>query len=50
MSDIAQIILALIGTDITLLGIPAGVLLFLFRMLHQDVDSWYKALRFLGQV
>ena len=45
MSDTAQIILAVIGTGITLLGILAGLLLSLFRMLRQDVDSRHKDLR-----
>ena len=45
MSDTAQIILAVIGTGITLLGILAGLLLSLFRILRQDVDSRHKDLR-----
>ncbi|MDE2965825.1 MAG: hypothetical protein OXU26_18100 [Acidobacteriota bacterium] len=45
MSDTAQIIVAVIGTGITLVGILAGLLLSLFRMLRQDVDSRHKDLR-----
>ncbi len=45
MSDTAQIILAVIGTGITLLGILAWLLLSLFRGLCQDLDSRHKDLR-----
>ena len=51
-TDITPIILAGIGTGITLLGILSGLLIFLFRILRQDmatlrqdVDSRYKDLR-----
>ena len=36
MSDTAQIILAVIGTGITLLGILVGLLVSLFRILRLD--------------
>ncbi len=39
MSDTAQIILAVIGTGVTLLGILVGLLLFLFRIQRQDATS-----------
>ena len=39
MSDTAQIILAVIGTGVTLLGILAGLLLALFRLLRQDIKE-----------
>ena len=49
MSDTAQIIVAVIGTGITLLGILAGLLLFQFRIqrqdiatIRQDIDSRHK--------
>ena len=52
MSDTTPVILAVVGTGITLLGVLAGLLLFLFRMLRQDmavvrqdVDSRHKDLR-----
>ena len=45
MSDTAQIILAVVGTGITLLGIQTGLLVSLFRILRQDVDSRHKDLR-----
>ena len=39
MSDTAQIILAVIGTGVTLLGILLGLLLFLFRIQRQDTAT-----------
>ena len=39
MSDTAQIILAVIGMGITLLGILAGLLVSLFRILRQDIKE-----------
>ena len=39
MSDTSQIILAVIGTGITLLGILAGLLVSLFRILRQDIKE-----------
>ena len=49
MSDTAQIIVAVIGTGITLLGILVGLLLFQFRIqrqdiatIRQDIDSRHK--------
>ena len=45
MSDTAQIIVAVVGTGITLLGILTGLLVSLFRILRQDVDSRHKDLR-----
>ena len=39
MSDTAQIILAVIGTGITLLGILAGLLVSLFRILRLDTNT-----------
>ena len=45
MSDAAQIILVVVGTGITLLGIQTGLLVSLFRILRQDVDSRHKDLR-----
>ena len=39
MSDTAQIILAVIGTGVTLLGILAGLLVSLFRILRQDIKE-----------
>ena len=36
MSDTAQIIVAVIGTGVTLLGILAGLLVSLFRILRLD--------------
>ncbi len=39
MSDTAQIILAVIGTGVTLLGILAGLLVTLFRILRLDINS-----------
>ena len=39
MSDTAQIILAVIGTGVTLLGILVGLLVSLFRLLRQDLAS-----------
>ena len=49
MSDTAQIILAVIGTGITLLGILVGLLVSLFRIqrhdlatLRQEMDNGHK--------
>ena len=39
MSDTAQIIVAVIGTGVTLLGILIGLLLFLFRIQRQDLAA-----------
>ena len=39
MSDTAQIIVAVIGTGITLLGILVGLLVSLFRILRQDIKE-----------
>ena len=39
MSDTAQIIVAIIGTGVTLLGILAGLLVSLFRLLRQDLAA-----------
>ena len=39
MSDTDQIILAVVGTGITLLGILVGLLVFLFRVLRQDIKE-----------
>lgn len=39
MSDTAQIILAVIGTGITLLGILVGLLVSLFRIQRQDMAA-----------
>ena len=39
MSDTAPIILAVIGTGVTLLGILAGLLLSLFRILNAKIDA-----------
>lgn len=39
MSDTHQIILAVVGTGITLLGILVGLLVFLFRILRQDIKE-----------
>ena len=39
MSDTTQIILAVIGTGITLLGILVGLLVSLFRILRQDIKE-----------
>lgn len=58
MSDTAQIILAVIATGVTLLGILTGLLLALFRIqredsakirqeiraLHSRIDALYQAL------
>ena len=45
MSDTAQIILAVIGTGITLLGILVGLLLFLFRIQRQDLAAFRTEIR-----
>lgn len=37
MSDTSQILLAVTGTGVTLLGILAGLLVSLFRLLRQDM-------------
>ena len=39
MSDTTQIILAVIGTGVTLLGILVGLLVSLFRILRQDIKE-----------
>lgn len=39
MSDTTPIILAVIGTGVTLLGIMAGLLVSLFRILRQDIKE-----------
>ena len=39
MSDTNQIILAVVGTGITLLGILVGLLVSLFRILRQDIKE-----------
>ena len=39
MSDTAQIILAVIATGVTLLGILVGLLVSLFRILRLDINS-----------
>ena len=39
MSDTAQIILAVIGTGVTLLGIMASLLIFQFRIQRQDLAA-----------
>lgn len=39
MSDTSQIILAVVGTGITLLGILVGLLISLFRILRQDIKE-----------
>ena len=39
MSDTTPIILAVIGTGVTLLGILAGLLISLFRILRQDMAA-----------
>ena len=39
MSDTAQIILAVVGTGVTLSGILAGLLVFQFRIQRQDIAT-----------
>ena len=39
MSDTAQIILAVVGTGVTLLGILAGLLVSQFRIQRQDIAT-----------
>lgn len=39
MSDTNQVILAVVGTGITLLGILVGLLVFQFRILRQDIKE-----------
>ena len=39
MSDTYQVILAVVGTGITLLGILVGLLVSLFRILRQDIKE-----------
>ncbi len=45
MSDTAQIILAVIGTGVTLLGILVGLLVFLFRLQRQDLTALRQDMR-----
>ena len=49
MSDTAQIILAVIGTGITLLGILVGLLVSLFRIQRQDLAALRQDLVALRQ-
>ena len=39
MSDTTPVILAVVGTGITLLGVLVGLLVSLFRMLRQDLKE-----------
>jgi hypothetical protein len=39
MSDTTQIILAVIGTGVTLLGVLVGLLVSLFHILRQDIKE-----------
>ena len=45
MSDTAQIILAVIATGVTLLGILVGLLVSLFRIQHQDLVALRQEMR-----
>ena len=49
MSDTAQIILAVIGTGVTLLGVLVGLLVFLFRIQRQDLAALRQDLASLRQ-
>ena len=50
MSDTAQIILAVIATGVTLLGILVGLLVSLFRILRLDINSIRQEMAEIRQV